>query len=234
MTETVTHSHHADPTAWTPGRQLPLPHRLFLVAHDYIVRRDSEARPLVHLPALGIGLAGAALIQLGISRRIYIRDGYVVAATAQPIGDPFCDSVLGHIVASLSPRLVGTWVQWLSGSTYDWIRNQLVDMGVLQAVVHRRMFSTRTVYVLPDTTPYVQTRGAISYAVLGRGHDEECGALCALVTILRLESALYMAMRSAEVRDRLTHIRRRAEPETIVVADVVETLIGDKSVAVYG
>jgi len=169
--------------------------RLFLIAHD----EDKNFRPRLHLPALGIGLAGAAVIDLLIANRVRITDGradltdYFDHSTT---GDPVTDHVL-RAVRALTPRPpLPALLTLLGPDLYERTLGQLVAAGVLLRAGRR----LRAVYRPADIATLVRIRGKVRYRLNGdQDNNVVTDALCAVVSALQLHDCLLFFLSTGEI-----------------------------------
>jgi hypothetical protein len=175
-------------------RDLPLIRdQLFVLAHDE--HRGFE--PRLHLPALGIGLAGAVLIDLLIAGRITVKGGQVTGDRFERTGtgDVINDAVLTHI--RQTPRAtcpLTALLRDVSSDVYDRTLGVFVASGVL--TTERRRFRSR--YVLQRPWLPTRVRSKVRYRAEGTsGPEQDADALCALAWALRLQEGIFFESRGA-------------------------------------
>lgn len=169
--------------------------QLFLLAHD----EYREFRPRIHMSALGIGLAGANLIDLiylyrvGVAgTRAVIADLYDTTLT----GDPVQDHVLTIMrqvrpTPSMRDLLIG-----LGPEMYDRTLGGLLAAGVV--VPTRRWM--RSGHQAADLGRLAAIRGSIRYRANGqKARAFATDALCVLVSALDLHSCLVFDLTDREV-----------------------------------
>jgi len=212
------------------GRRFPLRDELYFIAHD-----DETGRPVAHLPSLNVGLAGAIVLDLYLAGRVRLDHDYLVIQDPRPCSDAVAD----HAVAALAAReyaRLAPWLRWLADGLYDSLTRYLLATGVLTAVRERRLGILPVTRARPADRAYpTLARGPARTAVLrpGEAPDAASAALCGLIRVLNLESALYLAIPGPELRDRLGKAARRGDRGALRVITTVEALVGEVAVAVY-
>ncbi|WP_433414693.1 GOLPH3/VPS74 family protein [Microtetraspora malaysiensis] len=207
----------------------PLHHDLYLIAHD------QTGKPLIHLSSLGVGLAGAVLLDLALSGHLEITQGRLAVYDRSPTGDMIADSLIPVILKDRDNRDTKFWLKKVAEDVYDRACGGLVAAGVLTRVTRRRMgVMSQTRYEPADVAPVVRARAGVRGAVeAGEQPDARCAALCGLVGVLRLESALHLAQPSGPLVNRLRAIAREYPRPVNEVIGVVETLISENAIAMY-
>lgn len=204
--------------------RLPLPAELWLLAHHH----DTGALHL-HYQSLTVGLAGATLLDLSLSRHVAIgwdrdpttrvwqpRPGAITITTGQRLGDPLRDAALDVVHStrhhpSPHPHL-HTWLRTLAQhNLYEQVRDDMITAGVLHQTVRRRLGVVPTTTYLATHTAYgVRARAFIREAVTPRTDreppDEQCLALCGLVHTLDLVPFLHCGIDDNMIRKRLRNI----------------------------
>ncbi|GLW97956.1 GPP34 family phosphoprotein [Microtetraspora sp. NBRC 16547] len=209
--------------------RLPLYQDLYLIAHD------PTGKPLIHQASLGIGLAGAVLLDLALSGRLDITQGRLSVYDRNPIGDSVADSLIPVILQDRDNRDTRFWIRKVAEDIYDRACGGLVAAGVLTRVTKRRMgMMTQTRYQPVDAAPVVRARSGVRQAVEAWEHpDARSAALCGLVGVLRLEAALHLSQPSGQIVGRLRSIAREHPRPVNDVIGVVEALISENAVATY-
>ncbi|MCK2220095.1 GPP34 family phosphoprotein [Actinomadura sp. ATCC 31491] len=214
--------------------RLPLHQDLYLIAHD------QSGKLLVHPASMGLGLAGAAMLELALAGRVAVARGRVAASVpSRPAADPAdaADDFSGDLLALVTrePGDVRTPVKKAAGAAYERTREALVAAGVLRRTTKRVMgLLPTTRYLIADIASVVRASSGARSAVEGwRQPDARCAALCGLVAALRLEEELYLDQPSGRLAARLREIAREGSREVAELVGVVETLVGEAAVAVY-
>ncbi|MDM4723296.1 GPP34 family phosphoprotein [Micromonospora sp. WMMA1363] len=226
--------------------RLPLCAEVFLLAHN-----DDTGQPHIHRQALTMGLAGAILLDLWLTRHVVIgwapdpqtrvwahRPGVITPTTGQPTGDRLRDAALATV--NRTRRRAGphshlqTWLRALAHDhlhLYEWVRDDMIAAGVLRPATRRRLgiLSTST-HLAAHHAWAIRARARIREAATGRpGHeppDEQCTALCGLVYALDLAPFLYSG-----IDDLRRHLRRivdqHPDPALRDTTDAVDAGRGD-------
>ncbi|RZU51227.1 Golgi phosphoprotein 3 GPP34 [Krasilnikovia cinnamomea] len=219
-------------------QRLPLRAELYLLAHD---EDRTDLRPWTNLPALGIALVGACLIDLVITGWIDVADDHVSPRTAsnQWTGDYASDLVLHTVRVPPPGPTVADVLHRHSPDMYQQTTNLLLHSGILRRT-RRRLRGSRYQLVEPMVVP--RARGAPRQAVeYPERSDLHTDALCALIRSTGLESILYLSLPASQLRARLDAITngirtRFGDPRLHAIPDItaaVDTAIGALSVAVY-
>src|SRR5437762_1499640 len=105
---------------------------LFLVMHD-----DRTGRPRLHLRAVGLGLGGALLGELMLSRRLSITDGHLVVLSDQPPRDVVTHAVLDQVIVERQPHAVRTWLAFFAQAAAEQVATRLERSGHVTRVEPR-------------------------------------------------------------------------------------------------
>ncbi|HLL66727.1 MAG TPA: GPP34 family phosphoprotein [Micromonosporaceae bacterium] len=223
--------------------RLKLRDDLFLIAHD----EERGFRPRIHLPALGVGLTGAVLIELLQAHRIAIDQGHIVpgpAHTKSSTGDRVYDHLMQTFAATGAVAVPMAELLPATGRyMFDQVRDALLATNVLVPPRRHRLALPRKDYQPADPTQLVVVRARPRFAVQGSDDDDlSTQALCGLLRVLGLEEALYFPTLRYELRDRLDAVAQRigrragADAYTAAIPQVIEAVdlaVGDLAVAVY-
>lgn len=209
---------------------------LFLLAHD----EDRKCRLRIHQPALGIGLAGAALIDLLIADRIHLANGRIYLTDLYDrtsILDPINDHVLGTIRRVRSAVPVVELIKKLAPEMYERTCGSLIADGVLDQTARwgRRQLALRT------SGTVVRIRSKLRQRADGRGAaDLPTDALCALISALNLHECMLFWRSRAELEPRLQSVveeipflAARGSPVAAIphIAQAVRHAVGDLGTA---
>ena len=210
------------------GSRLPVWDELYLVCHDY----DSGA-PRVHVGALGIGLAGATLIDLLLNQQVALRDGRVSILEPQVRGDVIADAALSGLRQGPRMPAVSVWLRQFAGSggLYERVRAQLVARGLLRRQ-RRRMREDR--YPPVDTTWTIRAQARLRSVLYGHeAADHQAAALAGLVDALGAPSLLGMAEPDQKVSHGLRVVASAHLPPVRYVIGCVAEGVGDHATAAY-
>lgn len=208
--------------------RLTLRDELYLLAHD----DRGEAR--IHAGSLGIGLAGAALIDLVLSRRMTVERGRLMMKDATRTNDAISDWIISQLATSSTVRELRWWIAGIAGDIYDRTTGGLHAKGIITKTVQRKLLSSTVRYLPVNDTVVGPIRAMAWYVVHGRERpDDQCAALCGLIGVLRLEDALIVGVPPAELRGVLRQILGYHTPPVQEITAAVEGLIGEAAMAVY-
>ncbi|WP_055479557.1 GOLPH3/VPS74 family protein [Sphaerimonospora mesophila] len=207
----------------------PLHQELYLIAHD------DDGKPLIQRPSLRLGLAGAVLLDLTLSGRLNVTQGQLAVYDRNPIGDTVADTLIPAILNDRANRDLKVWIKQIAEDIYDRTCGSLVAAGLLTKVTRRRLgMLAQTRYQPVDTAPAVRARAGVRAAADGRETpDSHCAALCGLVGVLHLESALYIDQPSSQLIGRLRTIAGEHSRPVQEIVQTVDTLVGEAAVAIY-
>ena len=194
---------------------------VFLLAHD-------DAGRLVGSEAgIGAGLAGATLIELLLANRVAVADGRLDVIDSALTGDEESDATLEAIAANTAPCGPRAWVSWISHGAYERTATALERAGAIRRTTTRRfglLTVSRCIASNPDDM--VRLRSRLRYALHSPDlPDAETAALCGLVRVLRLESALLLSMPTAELLLGLERMTGGNGTTVRQVTSAVETVI---------
>ncbi len=238
-----------------PMARLPLRAELFLIAHN-----DDTGEPHVNEQSLAIGLAGAILLELWLSRHVAIgwtldpatrqwrrQPGHITIMDTGPVGDPLSDAALAMIRQPRdTPSNLSQLKMWLrefaATDLYERVRANMVAVGVLHRSSRRRYGLVRTdTYLATHHAWAVRARAFVRSAVRGYQQpahpgreqpDEQCVCLCGLIDVLELTPFLYHPDTSiTHLRSLLRRIVHQHNPTIGEVLAAVDAGRGDLAVA---
>lgn len=212
-----------------------------MLAHD----ETRSLKPHLHVPAIGVGLAGAALIDLLIAKRVHIVHGSPYLHRSYnpgPAGDPVTHQVLTMIGNLRHTPGLHLLLREPGPEPYD----QTLDALITKDVITRDRRWGRTRYELTRIAPAARVRQSVRYRIEGGQWPEpHIDALCALTWALNLQHCLVVDLTDTEISDLLRGVTHRiaelvrwfdpdwpaaAIPE---VADAVRTAIGALATSPY-
>jgi hypothetical protein len=207
------------------NRRLPLHQELYLFAHD------QRGTPVIHLPSLSVGLAGACLLDLGLAERLAVTGSRIVVQRISPVGDPVGDAILAALARQPGSRDLAYWLRTLAGHVHERTTGSLVAAGLLAHSTRRR---ARGGYQPVDLSHASVACARMRWAAYGHEHpDPQCAALCGLTAVLRLERGLHLDAPTGEVLTRLRELSRRHCAGGVEVVNAVEAIVGETAVSVY-
>jgi hypothetical protein len=192
-----------------PQVRLPLRTELFLVAHD-----DDTGHAHTDQRPLSLGLAGAVLLELWLTRRVLIgrayqvRDGVyapdpgrITITDPTPYGDPLTDAAMNLLKRTGGQTYVSDFIrEFATLDLPDRVRGDMLAIGVLHRVTRRRFGLFRREAYLPVKRAYpVQVRTWLRNLATPGVHtqpqtdapDMQTVALAGLVTALGLTRHLF-------------------------------------------
>jgi len=202
-------------------RRPSLRDELFLLAHD------DSGRLLGSEVSLGVGLAGATLIDLLLSGRVVVANGRLEVADPHPSGDADIDATVEAIAASTEPCGPRAWVSWISDGAYERVAEHLTGTGLVRRDSSRRLGMMVVHRFIPaNVEDLVRVRARLRYAISGaEPPDPATAALAGLVRVLRLESALLLTMPTADLLLALERMTEINDLRIRLVINAVETVI---------
>lgn len=194
---------------------------LFLLAHD------DGGRLVVPKADLGAGLAGATLIDLLQTKRVAVVSGRLDVVDPSPAGDAEMDATIDAIAANTAPCGPRAWVSWISHGAYERVAEAMTEAGVVRRTTTRRLGLVPVARCWPvDEEDLVRVRARVRYAIHGRElPDPPTAALCGLVRVVRLESALLLSMPTEDLLDGLERVTRDSEVAVRQVTNAVDAVI---------
>jgi hypothetical protein len=194
-----------------PEVRLPLRTELFFVAHD-----DETGRAHVGQRALCLGLAGAVLLELWLTRRVLIGYAYQVRENAYVpdpgritildrnlYGDPLTDAAMTLLKRTGGATYASDFIrQFATPDLYDRVRGDMLATGVLHRDPRRWLRIFRRDVYLPVKRAYpVKVRTWLRDFASSRrpgdpdlyGLEVQTAALAGLVTALGLTRHLFHA-----------------------------------------
>jgi hypothetical protein len=196
---------------------------LFLLAHDDAGRL---AVPEAHI---GVGLAGATLIELLLTGRVAVVDSRLDVLDDSPTGDDEADATQQAISANSAPCGPRAWVSWISHGAYERTAQTLVAAEVVRRTTVRRLGLVAVDRCLPvNPADLVRVRSRVRFAIHGRElPDQFTAALCGLVRVLRLEPSLLLSTARSELSLALERLAAANQVTVRQVTNAVEMVIAD-------
>jgi hypothetical protein len=221
-------SHAYPPTA----TRLPLRVELFLLAHN------DAGEPLVHLPSLCLGLAGAILAGLTLpAERVRTTTTHLVVCDHERVGDPVADWAATALAALGRPLTVRAAVRHLALDAYQRVTAELLAGGLVHQVTRRRLLGRTVAYPLTNPALISRVRGRLRYIVQGlEPPDPQADTLAGLIHALGLEPELYFDELTDDLRGVLHQMCTRVGgiyPDVKTIIDATEKVLGDTVVSVY-
>ena len=207
---------------------MPLYQALFLTAHT------EQGEPLIHLPSLGLGLAGAAVLDLVLDRRLGLRGGRPAVLIAAPFGDLVTDTLVRTLGRDGAAYPLGHWLRAGAAGMYDQVAHVLIGENRLTVANRRRLGVRRQLLVPTDPVTLARMQTDLLHVYYGRQPGEPgWAALCGLIGVLRLERRLDLDTGTGETLTRLRAIATGSFPECAAVLSALEDLLGETAVAAF-
>ena len=238
---------------------LPLHAELYLLAHN-----DDTGERHINDQTLAIGLAGALLVELVLSKNVVVgwvfddfdyqwheRPGQLFVARHGPAGSPLLDAALAAInrIVYAQPRgeHLRIWMQsFAANDLYDRVHAAMVTAGVIRRTTRSRFAGlVKTQTYLPVEVGYTtrvrtRVRDAIAFHEPSKyrppaAPDDDGVALCGLTKALELTEFLYRNQPNREINDWLQLVVDRHGNEAIAaIIRAVDAGRGDVAVAAMG
>jgi hypothetical protein len=194
---------------------------LFLLAHD------DTGKLVIQDASIGAGLAGATLIDLLQSGRVFVSGGRLTVVDTSSTGDDETDATIEAIAANTAPCGPRAWVSWISHGAYERIAETLAARGRVHRSTTRRLGVIAVRRCLPaNIEDLVRVRARLRYAIHGRDlPDPATAALCGLVRVLRLESSLLLSMPTSDLLLALERMTSANEVPIRQVTNAVEAVV---------
>ncbi len=207
---------------------LPLYQALFLAAHD------ERGESLIHLPSLGLGLAGAAVLDLLLEKRLALQNTQAWALVTEPFGDLVTDTLVRTLGRDGAPYPLAFWLKAGAAGMYDQVAHVLTAEGRLIAAGRRRFGKRRQVLIPADPVTLARMQTDLLHVFHGRTTGDPCwAALCGLLGALRLERIIDVETNTPTTLKRLHWISATQFPDSAVVLEVLDDLLGATAVAAY-
>jgi hypothetical protein len=194
-------THYGTATAALPDPST-VREQLFLLAHD----EDRNLRPWIHVPALEVGLAGAALIDLVIApghQFVAAHSNRYNGWTPQVVpADPGTEHVVQHLTGLLPAVL-----RELGPGLYDTTSSALAARGYIR----RNRQWGRDRYHLADVSPLVRIRAKVRHHITATQPQPnvETEALCALISALNMGECLIFGVSRTDIAGLLQQLTTR-------------------------
>ncbi|MGW0431188.1 GOLPH3/VPS74 family protein [Micromonospora sp. NPDC003197] len=221
-------------TLTPPPNRLPLRGELFVLAHT------EAGEPMAHRPSLSIGLAGAILIGLvmPVERVRVIGGSAAVVVDRQMTGDPVTDWAVTMLAGQQASISVPDALRLLAVDAYQRTSAGLIAGGLVTETNRRRLLVRTVAYPPSDSAIIPRVRGRLRYVLQGvEAADPQTDVLAGLIRALGLESTLYLDAGGEDVRPVMRRMLNRAAteyPGVKEIVKVVEGLIGESAISVYG
>lgn len=217
-------------------KPLPLRDEVFLLGHD-----GDTGRTHIHRQALALGLAGAVLIDLFLTRHITLTPAgdphlYPHRYPKRPTGDLIADTAITSIRHANTPPPLRGFLRGFSTDLYERTRATLVTAGILHHHQRRRMAGLmRTDTYLPSHHRWqIIPRARLCALARGREQpDNHTAALAGLVAVLGLTNHLYLDDDTATLPGRLLNVASQHHQPVRAITTAVDTTIGDLATAAY-
>lgn len=135
----------------------------FLLALD-----DRTGRSLLSPRVLGLGLAGALLVELIIERKITVQRDRIVVLDRQPSADPLGQRILAHLAGELSEHEVRTWLVYLARDAREQVATRLRRAGHIRQEQVRRLWRSEVVYPPTDLNAAALPRARLVHSLTRR------------------------------------------------------------------
>ena len=203
---------------WLRDPEDRLADELFLIAHDDYSGKTGAATNL-----LEAALAGAALGELLLDRRISVVRGEVSAADHRVWHEPVTDRILGEIIHRGDGHAVRSWIAFLAPQLLEQVGDRLASAGTVRRETSRGL-SLRTTVRWPGVDPNRVARPRIRLtATLERSDqplDRRTTVLASLVHSIGMTRVLNL--RDKSTLKRISAARRLLPPDLADLLSAVE------------
>src|ERR1700754_268330 len=176
---------------------LGLADELFMVGHN-----EYTGKTVINQEMLDAGLAGAALAELILQRRITVVAGRVTVDDPRPWGDPVTDVVLREIHSRGSEFVPRAWVEHLRSNVGEVVAQRVVAAGMVRRDEQRSGLSRKLTVRYPAVNALTATRPLVrlSYYLQRPAQiDAQTATLAALVKAVGLEQRIMLEWTRQEV-----------------------------------
>lgn len=190
--------------------RLPVRDELYLLAHN------ESGKPLISQPLLGLGLAGALLIELTLARLVDVDYDRVVP---RPRPTTYSQRSLSNITnqalseltdARNNPPTPAQVLMVWSEEMYERVRGELLAANIVSPVTVRRFGVLSGTQYRADEVPVVRARTALRRCVMSESSPTaEDSVLCGLLADLQLDRSLHMNVNVNWLRQMLKSIGTR-------------------------
>ncbi|GAA1609836.1 GPP34 family phosphoprotein [Catellatospora bangladeshensis] len=219
----------AQSTAEGDGR-LGLAEEFFLVNHD----RDGDA--YIGESSLGLGVAGAILIELAQAGLITVGERVVVDDSADRTGHPY--AVFADLIATADPerrdQQLWRWVRDLQAEALRQVSQRLEDAGLVTPEDSRSplRWLGRKLRYRPSADPAAGAPASSLRRVLTRVEAEDVPTviLAALVDVTEGHECILVKLPRAQMRQRIEGLAATLPPWTREVVAAVDRAIAERAI----
>lgn len=200
---------------------LPLTQELLLIA------LDEETGKRKRTDTLDYGLAGAALTELVLLRRVDIIDKKVQVIDPSPTGDPVIDGILAELAQK--PRSAKSFINKFRSGMSRKVGEQLAAANIVTQE-HSKFLGLfpNDKFVERNGIPEREIRARLDSVVLqGAEPDERTGALATLIDATQLTKQAFPDVPKREIKPRLKELS-----ESAWASDAVRRAIQDMQAAI--
>ncbi|REG01460.1 Golgi phosphoprotein 3 GPP34 [Asanoa ferruginea] len=186
---------------------LGLADELFMVGHN-----EYTGKTVINDEMLDAGLAGAALAELILQRRVTVVAGKLAVDDPRPWGDPVTDVVLREIHSRGSEFVPRAWVEHLRSNVGEVVAQRVVAAGMVRRDEQRSGLSRKLTVRYPAVNALTATRPLVrlSYYLQRPSQiDAQTATLAALVKAAGLEQRIMLEWSRQEVSDAIGAIVAR-------------------------
>jgi hypothetical protein len=183
---------------------LGLADELFMVGHN-----EYTGKTVINQEMLDAGLAGAALCELILQRRVNVVAGKVAVDDPRPWGDPVTDVVLREIHSRGNEFVPRAWIEHLRGNVGEVVAQRVVGLGMARRDEQRSGLSRKVTVRYPAVNALTATRPLVrlSYYLQRPAQiDAQTATLAALVKATGLEQRIMLEWTRQEVTDSIAAI----------------------------
>jgi hypothetical protein len=210
--------------------------RLGLAEEFFLVNHNREGDAYIGESSLGLGVAGAILIELAQAGLITVGERVVVDDSADRAGHPY--SVFADLIATADPerrdQQLWRWVRDLQGEALRQVSQRLEDAGLVTPEDSRSplRWLGRKLRYRPSTDPAAGAPASSLRRLLTRveADDVPTVALAALVDVTEGHECILVKLPRAQMRQRIEGLAATLPPWTRDVVAAVDRAIVERAI----
>lgn len=210
--------------------------RLGLAEEFFLVNHDREGDAYIGESSLGLGVAGAILIELAQAGLLTVDGRIVVADGAEPAGHPY--ALFAELVAIAHPeqrdQQLWRWVRDMQGEALRQVSQRLEDAGLVTPVDSRSplRWLGRKLRYRPSADPAAGVPASSLRRLLTRveADDVQTVALAALVDATEGHECILVKLPRAQMQQRIGRLAATLPPWIREVVAAVDRAIAERAI----